>query len=141
MISSSLTTTGHYPDEEEYCLANIEELPTPKKDLRDCPLQKEGVVCRHRALSSPYPDDDEDGQSHTSPDKNEIQNTLRILSAKLEDLNTCNDLIAKHGAALQRSLSELEMLDKENSTDVQSKVKAVNERATLFRITSNAMIN
>ncbi|CAH1233262.1 OSBP [Branchiostoma lanceolatum] len=33
------------------------------------------------------------------------------------------------------------MLDKENSTDVQSKVKAVNERATLFRITSNAMIN
>ncbi|XP_078681387.1 oxysterol-binding protein 1-like isoform X2 [Branchiostoma floridae x Branchiostoma belcheri] len=127
--------------EEEYCLANIEELPTPKKDLRDCPLQKEGVVCRHRALSSTYPDDDEDGQSHTSPDKNEIQNTLRILSAKLEDLNTCNDLIAKHGAALQRSLSELEMLDKENSTDVQSKVKAVNERATLFRITSNAMIN
>ncbi|XP_078681386.1 oxysterol-binding protein 1-like isoform X1 [Branchiostoma floridae x Branchiostoma belcheri] len=94
-----------------------------------------------RLMESGASDDDEDGQSHTSPDKNEIQNTLRILSAKLEDLNTCNDLIAKHGAALQRSLSELEMLDKENSTDVQSKVKAVNERATLFRITSNAMIN
>eukprot|EP00058_Branchiostoma_floridae_P014061 XP_002599549.1 hypothetical protein BRAFLDRAFT_77653 [Branchiostoma floridae] len=94
-----------------------------------------------RLMESGASDDDDDGQSHTSPDKNEIQNTLRILSAKLEDLNTCNDLIAKHGAALQRSLSELEMLDKENSTDVQSKVKAVNERATLFRITSNAMIN
>ncbi|XP_019623652.1 PREDICTED: oxysterol-binding protein 1-like isoform X3 [Branchiostoma belcheri] len=97
--------------------------------------------CRRRRKPWRLGDDDEDGQSHTSPDKNEIQNTLRILSAKLEDLNTCNDLIAKHGAALQRSLSELEMLDKENSTDVQSKVKAVNERATLFRITSNAMIN
>lgn len=72
-------------------------------------------------------------------DKTELQNTLRILSSKVEDLSTCNDLIAKHGTALQRSLSELEALRlPPESTD---KIKQVNERATLFRITSNAMIN
>ncbi|KAG7279500.1 hypothetical protein CRUP_035886 [Coryphaenoides rupestris] len=60
-------------------------------------------------------------------------------SHKLDDLSTCNDLIAKHGAALQRSLSELEGL--RVPVDGGEKIKAVNERATLFRITSNAMIN
>ena len=83
--------------------------------------------------------DDEDEEVHAQPDKNELQNTIRTLSAKLEDLSTCNDLITKHGAGLQRALSELEQLD--SSSDLSPKVKAVNERATLFRITSNAMIN
>jgi len=42
-------------------------------------------------------------------------------------------------AALQRSLSELETL--RVPLEGGEKIKAVNERATLFRITSNAMIN
>ncbi|XP_002735155.1 oxysterol-binding protein 1-like [Saccoglossus kowalevskii] len=83
--------------------------------------------------------DDEDEAAPTEPDKNDIQNTLRMLSSKLEDLTTCNDLIAKHGAALQRSLSELELI--QDPAEASTKIKAVNERATLFRITSNAMIN
>lgn len=58
---------------------------------------------------------------------------------KLDDLSTCNDLIAKHGAALQRSLNELDGL--RVPYEGSEKLKAVNERATLFRITSNAMIN
>lgn len=45
-------------------------------------------------------------------------------------------MITKHGAALQRALSELE-----SGEDLASKNKIVNERATLFRISSNAMIN
>ncbi|XP_063740174.1 oxysterol-binding protein 1 isoform X5 [Eleginops maclovinus] len=69
----------------------------------------------------------------------EIQSTLRTLGSKVEDLNTCNDLIVKHGSALQRSLSELEAL--RVSGDMGDKMKQVTERATLFRITSNAMIN
>lgn len=54
----------------------------------------------------------------------------------MENLKTCYDLITKHGAALQRALNELE-----NGEDLASKNKIVNERATLFRISSNAMIN
>ncbi|XP_030586849.1 oxysterol-binding protein 1-like isoform X3 [Archocentrus centrarchus] len=69
----------------------------------------------------------------------EIQSTLRTLNSKVEDLATCNDLIAKHGSALQRSLSELEGL--RVGVDMGDKIKQVTERATLFRITSNAMIN
>ncbi|KAJ0033547.1 hypothetical protein NQD34_000654 [Periophthalmus magnuspinnatus] len=69
----------------------------------------------------------------------EIQATLRTLNSKVEDLATCNDLIVKHGTALQRSLSELEAL--RLGGDSTEKFKQVTERATLFRITSNAMIN
>lgn len=72
-------------------------------------------------------------------DKSELRYTLKNLSLKLDDLSTCNDLIAKHGAALQRSLTELDGL--KIPAESGEKLKVVNERATLFRITSNAMIN
>ncbi|KAK2100402.1 hypothetical protein P7K49_021750 [Saguinus oedipus] len=84
-------------------------------------------------------DESGDEESVSQTDKTELQNTLRTLSSKVEDLSTCNDLIAKHGTALQRSLSELESL--KLPAESNEKIKQVNERATLFRITSNAMIN
>ncbi|KAJ6656639.1 hypothetical protein lerEdw1_003526 [Lerista edwardsae] len=84
-------------------------------------------------------DDSGDEEPASQSDKSELHCTLKNLSSKLEDLSTCNDLIAKHGAALQRSLSELENL--KLPAESGEKIKAVNERATLFRITSNAMIN
>lgn len=34
-------------------------------------------------------------------DNHEVQNVFRMLSAKLEDMQTCCDLINKHGNALQ----------------------------------------
>lgn len=86
-----------------------------------------------------FPDDSGDEEPTSQSDRSEIQGTLKILVSKLDDLSTCNDLIAKHGAALQRSLSELEGL--KVPVEGGEKIKAVNERATLFRITSNAMIN
>lgn len=55
---------------------------------------------------------------------------------RLENLKTCYELITKHGVELRRALSELESND-----DIASKNKIVSERATLFRISSNAMIN
>ncbi|KAM9118233.1 oxysterol-binding protein 2 isoform 2-T4 [Pangshura tecta] len=84
-------------------------------------------------------DDSGDEEPASQSDKSELHSTLKSLASKLEDLSTCNDLIAKHGAALQRSLSELENL--KLPAESGEKIKAVNERATLFRITSNAMIN
>ncbi|XP_073716671.1 oxysterol-binding protein 1 isoform X4 [Misgurnus anguillicaudatus] len=86
-------------------------------------------------ISSTPPASGQGGGSRNS----EVQSTLRTLGSKVEDLSTCNDLIAKHGSALQRSLSELEgiRVGGENS----EKIRQVTERATLFRITSNAMIN
>ncbi|XP_039717684.1 oxysterol-binding protein 2 isoform X1 [Pteropus medius] len=93
-----------------------------------------------RMMNSHSDDSGDDDDETTSPaDKNELHNTIRSLSLKLGDLSTCNDLITKHGAALQRSLNELDGL--RIPYESSEKLKAVNERATLFRITSNAMIN
>ncbi|XP_069989952.1 oxysterol-binding protein 1 isoform X12 [Penaeus vannamei] len=82
---------------------------------------------------------DEDEEDVSESGRDDVSNTLKVLTAKLEDLRTCHDLIMKHGAALQKSLAELEALD--STQDLTAKIKTVNERATLFRISSNAMIN
>ncbi|XP_066116240.1 oxysterol-binding protein 2 isoform X1 [Saccopteryx bilineata] len=93
-----------------------------------------------RMMSSHSDDSGDDDDETASPaDKSELHSTIKNLSLKLDDLSTYNDLIAKHGAALQRSLNELDSL--RIPYDSSEKLKAVNERATLFRITSNAMIN
>uniref|UniRef100_A0A3B4BW43 Oxysterol-binding protein n=1 Tax=Pygocentrus nattereri TaxID=42514 RepID=A0A3B4BW43_PYGNA len=84
-------------------------------------------------------DDSGDEVTVAQPDRALTSGALKTLISKLDDLSTCNDLIGKHGAALQRSLSELE--DLRCPSDGNDKLKTVNERATLFRITSNAMIN
>uniref|UniRef100_A0A667WRF2 Oxysterol-binding protein n=1 Tax=Myripristis murdjan TaxID=586833 RepID=A0A667WRF2_9TELE len=86
-----------------------------------------------------HSDDSGDEGPVPQEDRALTQGVLKTLASKLDDLSTCNELIGKHGAALQRSLTELEEL--RGSTDSTDKLKAVNERATLFRITSNAMIN
>uniref|UniRef100_A0A2K6LWZ2 Oxysterol-binding protein n=1 Tax=Rhinopithecus bieti TaxID=61621 RepID=A0A2K6LWZ2_RHIBE len=96
--------------------------------------------CSSGCLNKFKKDDSGDDDEATTPaDKSELHYTLKNLSLKLDDLSTCNDLIAKHGAALQRSLTELDGL--KIPSESGEKLKAVNERATLFRITSNAMIN
>lgn len=89
-------------------------------------------------LSTDDSGDDEDG-TPSPADKSELHSTIKSLSLKLDDLSTCNELVAKHGVALQRSLNELDGL--RIPAESSEKLKAVNERATLFRITSNAMIN
>lgn len=90
-------------------------------------------------LFSSTDDSGDDDEAANPADKSELHHTLKNLSLKLDDLSTCNDLIAKHGAALQRSLTELDGL--KIPSESGEKLKVVNERATLFRITSNAMIN
>ena len=39
----------------------------------------------------------------------ELSNTVKTLTAKLEDLSTCYDLIGKHGTALTGSLNALKL--------------------------------
>lgn len=58
----------------------------------------------------------------------------RELAARFHDLRTCSELVSRHGQSLQRSLVELE-------TPPTDTTKQVSERATLFRISCNAMMN
>lgn len=90
------------------------------------------VICR-RAIEI---DEEEDDKNVLSIPSQELNAAISELSSKLENLRTCNDLISKNGRALQSALAELE-----NGDDLASKTKLVTERATLFRISSNAMIN
>ncbi|XP_049328227.1 oxysterol-binding protein 1 isoform X4 [Astyanax mexicanus] len=105
-------------------------------------------LAKAKAVRMQAESDDSGDECSTSPPSagqglgarnSEVQSTLRTLGSKVEDLSTCNDLIAKHGSALQRSLSELEGV--KLGGDTSDKIRQVTERATLFRITSNAMIN
>lgn len=100
-------------------------------------------LAKAKAIKVSDSEDEEDYDESSSPggDKAELQTVLKTLSAKLEDLQTCSDLIAKQCAALQRSLAEAEAVAADNPQEVMTKMKAVNERATLFRITSSAMVN
>ena len=93
--------------------------------------------------------DDSDSETEDEDDL-----TVKSLSSKLEDLVTCNNLVNNHGASLQRSVGDLvdketrsstESVDSKSSNkdlqDANGKLKNINEKAQLFRITSNAMIN
>ncbi|XP_057699474.1 oxysterol-binding protein 1-like isoform X4 [Corythoichthys intestinalis] len=120
------------------------ELAIPSGGSRVSPTFSSGSFTGD-ALSRSSADDSADEASETGTASGqdgvrglEIQATLRTLSSKVEDLNTCNDLIVKQGSALQRSLSELEALP--SAADASEKIRQVTERATLFRITSDAMI-
>ncbi|XP_067933547.1 oxysterol-binding protein 1-like [Watersipora subatra] len=92
-----------------------------------------------REMEDDQEEENDDPHIERSFDPSEIEQTIRTLNTKLEDLNTCNNLIVNHGTQLQRSLAELDHLN--SGGDTSSKMKSINERSTLFRITTNAMIN
>lgn len=98
-------------------------------------------LAKARAVRMMESEEDDELDMPSQMDKCELLTVLRLLHVKLEDLSMCSDLIAKHGTALQRSLTDLEQLDGASTPEAQSRVRAVNERATLFRITSTAMMN
>jgi len=105
-------------------------------------------LAKAKAIQMMESDEEDEGDAEFAVEisKQELVNAIRGMAAKLENLQTCNDLIVKHGHALQRSVSELEAAtgEKKGGGDVSGvspKMKNLNERATLFKITSNAMIN
>ncbi|RMX53738.1 hypothetical protein pdam_00000317 [Pocillopora damicornis] len=89
-------------------------------------------LAKAKAIKMLESDEEEDTNS-------EKAENIKPLNAKLEDLQTCNDLVGKHGSALQRSIVELQEV--EDNPALAAKLKFVNEKATLFRITANAMIS
>ncbi|XP_046740221.1 oxysterol-binding protein 1 isoform X2 [Diprion similis] len=95
-------------------------------------------LAKAKAIQAMESEDEEDYQDNDNQ-KAEHASIVKDLTDRLEDLQTCNDLITKRGTALQRALNELETLDV--SSNVSPKIKAVNERAALFRFASSTMIN
>jgi hypothetical protein len=73
-------------------------------------------------------------QLPNSTERAELATMNKTFDSKLDDLKMCMDLINRHYQALHRTLVDLEQLDKTEATIAT--IKSVNERATLFRITS-----
>uniref|UniRef100_V5G398 Oxysterol-binding protein 1 n=1 Tax=Anoplophora glabripennis TaxID=217634 RepID=V5G398_ANOGL len=82
-------------------------------------------------------EDDEEAEVNGVPE--DWSGIVRKLESQLNDLQTCSDVLAKHWKNLTKPLSEMET--NADSEALQSKTKEVCERATLFRIATNAMIN
>ena len=76
--------------------------------------------------------------SATNSERAELATMNKTFDAKLDDLKMCMDLINRHYQALHRTLGDLEQMDKSETT--ANTLKSVNERATLFRITSTGNI-
>lgn len=65
----------------------------------------------------PLTEDEEEFEATSAvSEKEELQGVLKQLTSRLEDMQTCSDLMAKHGAALQRALSELEATEGASDT-------------------------
>ncbi|KAH8268470.1 hypothetical protein KR026_007539 [Drosophila bipectinata] len=95
-------------------------------------------LAKAKAIRAIESEEEEETETAQVVPSQEINSVVRDLTERLENMRTCYDLITKHGAALQRALNDLETNEEES---LASRTKIVNERATLFRITSNAMIN
>ncbi|XP_030371516.1 oxysterol-binding protein 1 [Scaptodrosophila lebanonensis] len=95
-------------------------------------------LAKAKAIRAIESEEEEAEESAQVVPSQEINAVVHDLTERLENMRTCYDLITKHGAALQRALNDLESNDEES---LASRTKIVYERATLFRITSNAMIN
>ncbi|EFA08460.1 oxysterol-binding protein 1 isoform X1 [Tribolium castaneum] len=96
-------------------------------------------LAKAKAIRSMESEDDEEETDEGSGSPEDWSSVVRKLEAQLNDIQTCSDLIQRHWKSLVKPLTEMETnLDPDS---VQAKSKEVSERATLFRISTNAMIN
>ena len=112
-----LKARKQYPDSDEDISTTDESI-----DQQLASVQQQTIV------------NDQTRASVNSSERAEIATMNKTFDAKLEDLKMCMDLINRHYQALHRTLADLEQIDKTETTI--SMLKSVNERATLFRITS-----
>ncbi|XP_036141976.1 oxysterol-binding protein 1-like isoform X5 [Monomorium pharaonis] len=98
------------------------------------------LVLRRRYAAKSLLEEEEEEYQDNDNQNVETASVIKDLTRRLDDLQACNDLMLKQGAALQRALADLEMLEPP-SPELAAKFKIVSERATLFRIAANAMIN
>lgn len=82
---------------------------------------------------------EEDEEETEEGNMEDFSNVVRKLEAQLHDLEICSELLGKHWKLLAKPLSEMET--NADPESLQSKSKEVCERATLFRISTSAMIN
>ncbi|XP_011703211.1 PREDICTED: oxysterol-binding protein 1 isoform X2 [Wasmannia auropunctata] len=97
-------------------------------------------LAKAKAIQAMESEEEEEEYQDNDNQNVETASVIKDLTRRLDDLQACNDLMLKQGSALQRALSDLEMIEPP-SPELAAKFKIVSERATLFRIAANAMVN
>ncbi|XP_078037530.1 oxysterol binding protein isoform X3 [Augochlora pura] len=97
-------------------------------------------LAKAKAIQAMESEEEEEEFQDNDSQKPENVSVIKDLSQRLEDLQTCYDLINKRGTMLQRSLNDLEAVEPP-SPELSAKIKTVNERAALFRIAAGTMVN
>lgn len=82
---------------------------------------------------------EEDEETEDSGELEDWSGIVKKLEAQLNELQTCGDVLAKHWKNLAKPLSEMET--NADPEALQGKTREVCERATLYRIATNAMMN
>ncbi|XP_019871821.2 oxysterol-binding protein 1 isoform X2 [Aethina tumida] len=96
-------------------------------------------LAKAKAIRNMESEEDDDEADEGSGNVEDWSSVVRKLEAQLNDLQTCSDLIHKHWKCLVKPLNEIET--NSDPETIQGKGKEIGERATLFRISTNAMIN
>lgn len=71
--------------------------------------------------------------------KNDVESFLTAMARRLEDLSSCQALVARQGDSLTKALTDLE--SSRDPGDTATRIRAINEKATVFRVAASAMIN
>ncbi|XP_065663146.1 oxysterol-binding protein 1 isoform X2 [Hydra vulgaris] len=96
-------------------------------------------LAKAKSIKNLASDDDSDSDS-------EEEITIKVIGSKLDDLTISNNLVNNHGGALQKAISDYverksqSNVEKKNKESKEQSLKLINEKAQLFRITSNAMM-
>ncbi|XP_033210277.1 oxysterol-binding protein 1 isoform X2 [Belonocnema kinseyi] len=97
-------------------------------------------LAKAKAIQAMESEEEEEEYQGTANQKVDQVSSLKDLTERLEHLQKCNELLTKRGTGLQRAISDLETQEP-ISHELSAKVKALSERATLFRVAASAMIS
>ena len=90
------------------------------------------------ASGSNLNDSDEDFENTLESEKIELENMLRTLQQKLNELKLSHEFVIKQSGALSKSLSELENTQ---TPPEDNALKTINERSTIYKIATLGLVN
>jgi hypothetical protein len=82
-------------------------------------------------------DSDED-DPNLEAEKHEMENMLRVLEHKLNELSLSHEFVLKHSNMLTKSLNDIESIQ---SRPEESTIKTINERSTVYKIAMRGVVN
>jgi hypothetical protein len=81
---------------------------------------------------------DSDDEESIEAEKNELENMLKALQHKLNELSLSHEFVLKQSNVLNKSLNDLENIQIKPD---ESTIKTINERSTVYKIAMLGVVN